>query len=212
VSLIPTNDYSSSKREISTPQGQVVIEGPADKSYLTSLLADSRLSNFRSPARQKEALMAIADSPKGMVYIARHGKTIVGYTVFHTPSPYTRWSRHPRILELGALEVSIQWRRAGIAAALLQEAFKNSVFEEYIVIVCEFEQHWDLQGNKMNVWNYQRMLTKLYSRVGFKKRRTDDPDIIEQPGNMLLVRFGNKVKRAYIKAFDDLTYKQSLIE
>jgi len=126
-----------------------------------------------------------------------------------------RWAQRrglPRILELGAVEVSIQWRRTGIAAALLREAFKNSIFEEYIVIVCEFEQHWDLQGNKINTWNYQRMLIKLYGRIGFKKRRTDDPDIIEQPGNMLLVRPGKRVKRAYLKAFEELIYQQSLVE
>lgn len=211
MSLILKNGHSS-KTEIDTSQGKVVIEGPVDISFLASLTADSRLSSFRSPERQKEALMAIADSPEGGVYIARHNKTIIGYAVFHAPSPYTRWSRHPRILELGAIEVSPRWRRTGIASTLLKEAFKSNTFEEYIVIVCEFEQYWDLEGNKINFWNYQRMLIKLYGRFGFKKRRTDDPDIIEQPGNMLLVRPGNKVKSAYLKAFEGLTYQQSLVD
>lgn len=212
VITILTNEKNNLKKEINTPQGQVNIEGPVERDYLASLLIDPNLSNFRNPSRQKEALMLVADSPEGMVYIARHGKTIIGYLSFHAPSPYTRWSRHPRILELGAIEVSTRWRRFGIATALLKEAFQNDHFEEYIVIACEFQQHWDLQGTRMNAWNYQRMLSRLYGSAGFKKRRTDDPDILEHPANMLLVRFGSKVNNAYIKAFEELTYQQSLVE
>ena len=195
-----------------TPQGQVIIEGPVERDYLASLLIDPDLSNFRNPGRQKEALMIVADSPEGMVYIARHGKAIIGYLSFHAPSSYTRWSRHPRILELGAIEVSVPWRRFGIASALLKKAFQNEHLEEYVVIACEFQQHWDLRGTKMNVWNYQRMLSRLYGSVGFKKRRTDDPDILEHPANMLLVRFGSKVNDAYVRAFEELTYQQSLVD
>lgn len=210
--MILNQENGNRKKEINTPQGQVIIEGPTDRDYLASLLIDPNLSNFRNPARQKEALMIVAGAPEGMVYVARHGKTIVGYLSFHAPSPYTRWSRHPRILELGAIEVSIRWRRYGIASALLTEAFRNANLEEYIIIACEFQQHWDLQGTRMNAWNYQRMLTRLYGSVGFKKRRTDDPEILEHPANMLLVRFGRKVNSAYLKAFEELTYQQSLVD
>jgi len=210
VITILTN--ADNQMELVTPQGQVIIEGPVERDYLASLLIDPNLSNFRNPGRQKEALMIVADSPEGMVYIARHGKAIIGYLSFHAPSPYTRWSRHPRILELGAIEVSVPWRRSGIASALLKKAFQNEHLEEYIVIACEFQQHWDLRGTKMNVWNYQRMLSRLYGSVGFKKRRTDDPEILEHPANILLVRFGSKVNDAYVKAFEELTYQQSLVD
>jgi acetoin utilization protein AcuA len=210
--MISTSEMANNTKEINTSQGQVFIEGPVDKDRIAALLIDPHLSNFRNPGRQKEALMLVAESPEGMVYIARHGKTIIGYLSFHPPSTYTRWSRHPRILELGAIEVSPPWRRFGIASRLLETAFQNEILEEYIVIVCEFQQHWDLQGTRMNAWNYQRMLTRLYGSVGFKKRRTDDPDILEHPANMLLVRFGRKVNSAYVKAFEDLTYQQSIVD
>ena len=206
------NENSNHKKEINTPQGQVFIEGPVKRDYIASLLIDPQLSNFRNPVRQKEALMIVANSPEGMVYIARHGKNIIGYVSFHVPSPYTRWSKHPRILELGAIEVSTRWRRFGIAANLLKETFQNNLLEEYIIIICEFQQHWDLRGTKMNAWNYQRMLARLYGSEGFKKRRTDDPEILEHPSNMFLARFGRKVNSAYIKAFEELTYQQSLVE
>jgi len=210
--MILVNESPKSKKEVNTPGGRIIIEGPAEKDYIASLVIDPNLSNFRNPARQKEALMIVAELPEGLVYLARHGRTIIGYVDFHYPSRYTRWSRHPRILELGAVEVSKQWQRQGIAAALLEEAFKNGIMEEYIVIVTEFHQHWDLKGSKLNFWNYRRMLTKLYGSVDFKRKHTDDPEILEHPANMLMARTGSSVNDAYIKAFDELTYQQSLVE
>jgi len=57
----------------------------------------------------------------------------------------------------------------------------------------------------------QKMLINLFGKVGFKKRRTDDPEILEHPANMLLVRIGKKVNKIYLKAFEDMTYQHSLV-
>ena len=81
-----------------------------------------------------------------------------------------------------------------------------------VVITTEFYWHWDLQGSGLNVWEYQKMLTKLFGSVGFKRRHTDDPEILEHQANMLMVRFGKRVNQAYIKAFDDLTYQKSIFD
>jgi acetoin utilization protein AcuA len=210
--MILVNESLKSKKEVNAPGGRIIIEGPAERDYIASLVIDPNLNNFRNPTRQKEALMIVAELPEGMVYIARHGRTITGYVNFHYPSRYTRWSRHPRILELGAVEVSKQRQRQGIASALLEEAFGNKIMEEYIVIVTEFHQHWDLKGSKLNFWNYRKLLTKLYGSVGFKRKHTDDPEILEHSANMLMARVGRNVNDAYIKAFDELTYQQSLVD
>ena len=202
----------NNKKEFDTPGGPVAIEGPVERDYIASLTIDENLNNFRNPTRQKEALMIVADLPEGLVYIARQGRTIIGYLNFHYPSRYSRWSRHPRVLELGAIEVSKQWQRKGTATALLQEAFKNEAMEDYVVIINEFHQHWDLKGTKLNFWNYRKMLTKMYIRMGFKRKHTDDPEILEHAANMLLVRIGKNLNEAYIKAIDELAYQQSLVD
>lgn len=199
-------------RLLTTPDGKVSIEGPVSREYLETLDINKFLSNFRVPSRQKEALILVANSPEGQVYIARNQNEIVGYVSFHYPSEYTRWSRHPRILELGAIEVSREWQRKGIGYLLLRAAYMNKIMEEYVVITTEFYWHWDLMGCGLSVWEYKKMLVKLFGSVGFKRRRTDDPEILEHPANMLMVRFGSKIPDSYIKAFEDLTYQNSLIE
>lgn len=199
-------------RLLTTPDGRVSIEGPVSGEYLETLEINKFLSNFRVPARQKEALILVANSPEGQVYIARNQNEIVGYVSFHYPSEYTRWSRHPRILELGAIEVSREWQRKGIGYLLLKAAYMNKIMEEYVVITTEFYWHWDLKGCGLSVWEYRKMLVKLFGSVDFKRRRTDDPEILEHPANMLMVRFGSKIPESYVKAFEDLTYQNSLIE
>lgn len=198
-------------KQFDLPKGTIYLEGPASSDYIAPLLINAKLSNLRSPTRQKEALMITANLPEGIVYLARHHEEIIGYVMFHYPSQYTRWNRHPRILELGAIEVSSTWQHQGIASKLLKQAFTNNTLEEYIVITTEFHWHWDLKGTGLNVWSYQKMLIKLFGKVDFKKRRTDDPEILEHPANMLLVRIGKKVNQIYIKAFEDMTYQHSLV-
>lgn len=203
---------SKDGKEINTPRGTIYIEGPVGGELLESLTINQKLSNFRAPERQYESMVIVANSPEGMVYIARLDKEIVGYVLFHYPSQYSRWSKHPRILELGAIEVSQEYKRLGIGTTLLKAAFKNPIMEEYVVITTEFFWHWDIKNSGLDVMSYQRMLTKLFSVVDFKKRRTDDPDILEHPANMLMVRFGSQVSSTYIKAFNELTYQNSLVD
>lgn len=198
--------------EINTATGKVFVEGPVETEDLARLSINQQLTNFRAPERQYEAMIIVANSPEGMVYIARHDSEIVGYVLFHYPSQYSRWSKHPRILELGAIEVSRDYKRLGVGASLLKLAFANPVMEEFVVITTEFFWHWDLKDSGLDVMSYQRMLNKLFGVVDFRKRRTDDPDILEHPANMLMVRFGSMVSKTYISAFEDLTYQKSLVD
>lgn len=186
---------------------EVLIEGPIKSVDLEKLHMNQKLINFRPPEKQKEALIAISKLPEGMVYLARNGKEIVGYVTFHYPDKYIRWSKHPKILELGAIEVSPDWRLLGIGVALLKEAFSNPVMEDYIVVTVEFYWHWDLKGSKMEVFDYQRMLAKFFGTVGFKKRATDDPDITEYPANVLMVRVGKNIQKNDIILFENMLFE-----
>ena len=198
--------------EIDTPHGLVWVEGPVSLEHLKTLKMNEGLSNFRVPDRQHEALCIIAGSPEGLVYIARNKQEITGYVVFHYPSQFSRWSKHPRIMELGAIEVCSLYKRNRLGTQLLKAAFTNNAMEEYIIITTEFFWHWDLKDSALDVWNYQRMLTKLFGSVHFKKKRTDDPEILEHPANMLMVRVGTNVSPTYVKSFEDMLYQQSIIE
>lgn len=189
---------------VSTPKGDVEIEGPVSGEEILKLKMNPGLELFRPPLNQQMALAEIAKMPEGMVYIARHGDEIAGYVTFHRPVEFTRWYSHPRVLELGAIEIGPDWRRCGLAEALLKAAFSNELLESYIVIAIEFCWHWDVNNTGLDLLAYQKMLIKLFGKVGFKKIVTDDPDITEHPLNMLMVRYGRKVQICDIKRFKNL--------
>ncbi|GBF34992.1 acetyltransferase AcuA [Desulfocucumis palustris] len=193
-------------RVVETPAGKVYIEGPVKSTDIGQLAMEEDLKNFRPPEKQKKALMQIADSRDGILYIIRHENTIAGYVSFHEPDPYARWSRHPRIMELGAIEISSKWRKYKLAKKLLKVAFENPVMEDYIVLTIEFSWHWDLENTGLDLWNYQRMLTSVFGSVGLVKMPTNDPDILEHPANVLMVRIGKNVSEEDVREFDELRF------
>ncbi|MHB8158202.1 MAG: GNAT family N-acetyltransferase [Desulfocucumaceae bacterium] len=189
-----------------TPKGQVHIEGAVSGAYIDSLRMNSNLKNFRPPDKQKEALIKITDLPNGMIYIARHQDEIIGYITFHHADEYTRWSRHPKVLEMGGIEISPDWRRCSVGDNLMRVAYSEKKLEDFIVITMEYCWHWDLRSSNLDVWAYQKMLTKLFGRVGLNKITTDDPDIIEHPANVLMVSFGKKVPKEDILRFEAMRF------
>lgn len=206
-STVDEKDIQVTKGLIFTPQGRIHLEGPVTNRYLSRLTMNKHLNNFRPAERQKEALCTITELANGRVFIARYEQEVIGYVTFHHPDEYSRWSKHPWVLELGAIEVSKQWRKYRVAQHLLKEAFSNNFVEDFIIITIEYCWHWDLRGSGLTTWDYQRMLTKLFSSVGLRKRATDDPDILEHPANVLMVRPGNNVPKEAIQRFEELTFK-----
>lgn len=197
-------------RRLDTPDAfpeEIIVEGPVTAEQFDLYHMNDKLTNFRPPDRQKEALKTISLMPEGMVYAARCGKEIVGYVTFHLPDKYSRWVRHPRVLELGGIEISPDYRKRGIGAALLKKAFANPVLEDYIVLTIEFCWHWDLKRSGLDIFSYQQMLTKLFGTVGLVRRDTDDPDILEHPANVLMVRVGKNVGREDIALFESMLFE-----
>ncbi len=192
---------------LKTSLGEVLIEGPLEAAKLEGLCMNNKLTVFRPPAKQKEALSAIARLPEGMVYIARYGCEIVGYVTFHYPDGFSRWSKHPAVLELGGIEISPDWRQRGIGVALLKEAFSNPVMDNHIIITVEFCWHWDLKSSGLDLFQYQKMLAKLFGAVDLSRRATDDPDIIEHPANVLMVRVGSNVSCEDNMRFDNMLFE-----
>jgi acetoin utilization protein AcuA len=183
-----------------------VIEGPVDADFLARLEMSRDLCIFREPHKQHKALIEIAASDDGLVYIARRGNLIMGYVTFHNPDKYSRWSRHPSILELGAIEVSPSCRHQKLGSKLLKCAFSNPLMEEKIVITIEFCWHWDLDNTGLDIWRYQKMLSKLFGSVGLVRVPTDDPEILEHIANVMMARIGSRVSEEDIKRFEEMKF------
>ncbi|MFZ5644274.1 MAG: GNAT family N-acetyltransferase [Bacillota bacterium] len=192
--------------QIVCDKGTIVIEGPVRSEHLEKLEFDENLSNFRKASKQKKCLCEIAGSNDGFIYIANYQDTVIGYVTYHRPDSYTRWHRHPLVLELGAIEVSPLWRKYKVGRNMLIHSFANPVMKDYIVITMEYCWHWDLENNKMNVWQYQKMLTRLFGTVSLQKVNTDDPEILENPANVLMARIGEHVPAEYVDMFEKLKF------
>lgn len=199
------------EKSFRTSLGEVFIEGPVKAAVLKNFYMSEGLTNFRPPAKQKEALISISNTREGMIYVARHGREIIGYITFHAADQYSRWSKHPQVLELGCIEISPYFRKCRLGSVLLKEAFSNPMLDNYIVVTIEFCWHWDLKESRLEMYEYREMLTKFFGAIGLEKRATDDPDITEHPANVLMARIGKNVKQNDVMFFENMLFEKKMV-
>ncbi|MBD8496836.1 GNAT family N-acetyltransferase [Paenibacillus arenosi] len=188
----------------------IVIEGPVKPEVLQTMDMHSGLNAFRRPREQHEALVEIAALPEGRIIVARDGQTIVGYVTFHYADELERWSEGQMddLVELGAVEVAREYRSYGLGKKMIQTAFEDEQMENYIVFTTEYYWHWDLEGSKLSVWDYRKMMEKLMESVDMIWYATDDPEICSHPANCLMVRIGKDVPLSSKEQFDRVRFKQ----
>ncbi|ASS86848.1 GNAT family N-acetyltransferase [Geobacillus stearothermophilus] len=195
-------------KELKTPKGTLLIEGPVAPEALASYEFHHDLTSFRPPAKQHKALIEIAKLPEGRIIIARRGEVIVGYVTFLYPDPLERWSEGnmENLLELGAIEVIPEFRGFGVGKNLLIVSMMDDAMEDYIIITTEYYWHWDLKGTGLNVWEYRKVMEKMMNAGGLVWYATDDPEICSHPANCLMVRIGKRVDAESIQRFDRLRF------
>ncbi len=196
-------------KEIDTPHGKLIIEGPVTPERLAEMDFHKDLISFRTPEKQHKALIEIARFPEGRIIVARDGNVIIGYITFHYPDPLERWSEGnmENLLELGAIEVIPKFRGASVGKNLVLVSMMDDAMEDYIIITTEYYWHWDLKGTGLNVWDYRNMLERVMNVGGLKWSATDDPEICSHPANCLMVRIGKRVSDESIQQFDRLRLK-----
>nr|WP_305880827.1 GNAT family N-acetyltransferase [Paenibacillus mendelii] len=189
---------------------ELIIEGPIPADALSRLILHPDLDAFRRPSEQHKALIEIADLEEGRIIAARDGETIVGYVTFHYPDELERWSEGGMddLIELGAVEVADDYRSLGLGKRMIRTAFAGDQLENAIVYTTEYYWHWDLEGTKMNVWEYRSMMEKLMQSVGMVWFATDDPEICAHPANCLMVRIGKDVPLSSVEQFDRVRFRQ----
>jgi acetoin utilization protein AcuA len=188
---------------------ELILEGPVPPSRLADYKMHAKLDAFRRPAEQHEALVEIAGLAEGRIIIAREDDLIVGYVTFHYPDELERWSEGGMtdLVELGAIEVANDYRAYGIGKRLIALAFAEEQLENMIVFTTEYYWHWDLEGTKLNVWDYRNMMERLMKSAGMIWYATDDPEICSHPANCLMVRIGKEVPLSSIEQFDRVRFR-----
>ncbi|WP_424765897.1 GNAT family N-acetyltransferase [Paenibacillus sp. sgz302251] len=189
---------------------ELILEGPVPPERLSGMTMHPALDAFRKPQEQHDALIEIAGLDEGRIILAREGDIIVGYVTFHYPDELERWSEGGMtdLIELGAIEVADEYRGYRIGKRLIQLAFAEEQLENRIVFTTEYYWHWDLEGTKLNVWDYRKMMENLMKSVGMTWFATDDPEICSHPANCLMVRIGNEVPLSSVEQFDRVRFRQ----
>lgn len=195
-------------KEIKTPRGNLLIEGPISSEKLAELEFHKDLVAFRQPEQQKKALIEIAGLPEGRIIIARNKDVIVGYVTYVYPDPLERWSegKMDNLIELGAIEVIPEFRGSGTGKNLLKVSMMDDAMEDYIIITTEYYWHWDLKGTGLNVWEYRKVMEKMMNAGGLEWYATDDPEISSHPANCLMAKIGKRVDLDSVQKFDRLRF------
>ncbi|MBU9721102.1 MULTISPECIES: GNAT family N-acetyltransferase [Bacillaceae] len=186
-----------------------VIEGPVSKETFASCEFDSGLVAFRPPEQQHKALIKVAELPESRIIIAREENKIVGYAILLYPDELERWSEVniDNLLELGAIEVSANYRGFKLAKNLLKVSMMDDAVEDYIIITTEYYWHWDLRGTGLSIWEYRDVMAKVMESGGLEWYATDDPEICSHPANCLMARIGKRVSPEAIHEFNRVRFK-----
>ena len=91
-------------------------------------------------------------------YIAVKEDMLIGYVTFHPRKIQVGAGGLDCIRELGAIEVSRNFRGMKLALTLMELSFCCGAMDDYIVIATEYYWHWDLRvpiyppGNIEECW------------------------------------------------------------
>ncbi|UBH14693.1 GNAT family N-acetyltransferase [Macrococcus armenti] len=197
------------KRTLDINGNHIIVEGPVDSKTLKQYTFDSGLVAFRMPSEQFIAIQEIADLEEGRIIICRDKNNIIGYTTYLYPDPLERWSdgQLPYLLELGAIEISADYRAMGLGKAMLELSMLDDMMEDYIIITTEYYWHWDLKNSGLDVFEYKKIMQKMMAAGGMEVFSTDDPEITSHPANCLMARIGNRITNDQIQAFDNIRFQ-----
>jgi hypothetical protein len=142
--------------------------------------------------REHQLLLGIAQRPDCALTLAYTptGK-IVGQVTLAPADPW--WQGVANTYEL-AIEVSVPWRRLGIARQLLSLTLGHPVVEEMILVAVGLSWHWDLKGSELSPFRYRSLLAHILEPYHFFECLTDEPNVAMNPANILLVRIGKDVE------------------
>lgn len=182
----------------------------ASLATLQPLEMDQSLSIFRKPKHQHQALLDI--SREGCVTIAIEKQTIIAYVTFHKPGEDESWAEDKtgELIELGAVEVSADYRGQGLAEKILTATFDSGVFDNTIVFATMYFWHYDLKRTGLSDFAYKRLLDKLYRKAGLVPFATTDPEIRSSAANQLMARIGPNTPEHVKKEFDRLRLRPIL--
>lgn len=167
-----------------------------------------QFAHYSSIIRKLDVFQKVASEDGGRVAPALiNGKVIVGYGACWYPGPGERWSKLGKLMyEMGALEVSRNFRKLNIAGRIFGLIMEDDFFEDKIAYMNGFSWHWDLDGTGLTLAEYRRMMLGFLKDHGFQECYTNEPNISLREENFFMVRIGPGVSEEDRVRFRDLRF------
>lgn len=200
------------------PRGQLRVSTWCQPEFIATLEMDEGIgvfAHYRSMVRNRDMLLRMAAQPHSNIVLAHTGEDkIIGYIVFGYPSRLERWGRWEDglIYELGSIEVSRSWREVSVARKMLEVSLDEDWFEDKVLILTGYCWHWDLEGARLSKLDYRRKLMGLFAQFGFRHHYTNEPNIMLDLANFLMVKVGSRVSLADQERFLDLCFATGVDE
>ncbi len=196
--------------DIDSPKGIISLENyyPAEKLEQLTVDPGIRMFSRNNPDRQKKALVKVARLEGGNVIAGIVDDLLVSYIGMHHPSERERWGKpgYPWLFELGAIEVSRNYREIGLAENMLQLTFDDPFYDDKVVLTTAFTWHWDLEGTGMDKMRYRELFIHLAEKFSFIEMATDEPNVTMDSANLFLVRLGKNVSFSNYQKFAGLLF------
>ena len=193
-----------------TVEGPLFLRSCCSPELIERLRADEGLRAFaRLPEREHQLLLRLASQPENRITLAYTATgSIVGQV---TLAPLDAWWQGIGNAYEVAVEVSRQWRKLGVARALLSLALEFETVEEYLIIGLGLSWHWDYEGLGMSRFHYREMIERLFAAHGFAEYLTSEPNIRMDPANILVARLGRRLGEEQMnRFFERLLHSETL--
>lgn len=184
------------------PEATLFLRDFCTAPFVESLKPDAGLRAFaRLPEREHQLLREIAGQPESILSLAYTQQGVIIGQVTLAPAD-SSWQGPANTYEI-AFEVSVGWRRRGLARQLLNLVFELDCLDDLIIIGMGFSWHWDTDGLGLTPFAYRAMLARLFAHYGFTEYLTSERNIRMDPANIFLARLGRRVTASNVSRFYD---------
>jgi len=185
----------------STPNGPVRIRSFCSAKQISTYTFNDQFgthAHYKSLYTKRESLEKNARQPDANVTLAlTDNSEIIGFGVLTYPETDERWAKlDSRIMmEVKAIEVSRDWRSAGVGGRIIDLLMSHPQIEQKIVYMVGYSWTWDLDRTKKTTQQYRRMLIKLFEPFGFLEYQTNEPNLCLKAENIFMGRVGDRVTK-----------------
>ena len=200
------------EQTLPSPHGQLRIVRTCSPEALRTMSLDAgigRFARYRSIISGINTLEKVAALPDANVTIALSpNQHIVGYIECSYPDAVEGWHDNADGLcyELGAIEVSRNWRRLGIAQAMIKTILADEFIESKIFFLTGYSWHWDTDQTGLSVYAYRNLLVRLFQPFGFQVYLTNNPEIKMSSANVLMARVGRHLGTKHKERFQKMLF------